>query len=197
MLLSGSQGHTVGAFGYPHATPVPIPPITHPCALVARLALGARLALKHRKEKDRQRGQAGAHLHPSTAPIAGGATYLCPILPTAAWLSLGALGGTGHVSIEGRIWGRGTHGYSRPQGSVLAETPPAHHTHPVTFVSPGTGSSRCPSSPLCSDSDGAISTGDVPPGVAPHPKMLPDLHQAPGGRAAPWVLGGRGVLQGE
>lgn len=68
MLLSGSQGHTVGAFGYPHATPVPIPPITHPCALVARLALGARLALKHRKEKDRQRGQAGGPPSPQHSP---------------------------------------------------------------------------------------------------------------------------------
>lgn len=88
-------------------------------------------------------------------------------------------------------------GAPAPKARCWLRPPPAHHTHPVAFVSPGTSSSRCPSSPLCSDSDGAISTGDVPPEVAPHPKMLPDLHQAPGGRAAPWVLGGRGVLQGE
>lgn len=66
---------------------------THPSALLARLAPGARLALKHRKGRVWWGAGVGTGgLQPGGGPDP---TYLCAILPVAAWGTLGTLDGVG------------------------------------------------------------------------------------------------------
>lgn len=194
---------------------------THPSALLARLAPGTRLALKHREERA---WQEGGHGRGGGSAARGGALTqqrTCapswPRLPGWPWgpCGVGEWGG-GERETPSVPSLRGGHGWTVHRGKCWQTTPPRHPpplaetsptrvtplgTHPVSLRPGGAGGSGCPRSTLHKDKVGAISlgTGDRGSwGGGVQPTLCPQhLHQVLGGRGARWDPGGRGDLQGE